>query len=184
MKTKNLKKCMMTLIAVVYSLAAFSYKTGDVESVITKEKFATDLIKNKKEYYQHMHKGDVDGAEIELQKVFNLRHQLDEQCQMDSLVLVEYNEYLEKCMTENDDFMKAERACAVTEEYAAYIIDLSFRMQDQIQEQLEQGNQDAAQRKSRELNHIGYEMERLSKLYSEFDKNSSAALFNNMWRFF
>ena len=80
--------------------------------------------------------------------------------------------------------MKAERSCAITEEYAAYIIDLSFRLQEQLQEQLEQGNQDAAHRKARELNHIGYEIDRLSKLYPEFDKNSSVALFNNMWRFF
>ena len=48
MSTNKLKKYMMMLIAVVYSLAAFSYSTGDLDSVLTKEKFAADLIENKK----------------------------------------------------------------------------------------------------------------------------------------
>ena len=174
----------MMLIAVVYSLAAFSYNTGDLDSVLTKEKFAADLIENKKAYYHSMKKGDVEGAENYLQKVFALRHQLDEQCEMDSLVLKEYDEYLNECMHENRDFMEVEKACAVTKEYAEYIIDLSFRLQDQIRELMAHGNQDAVNRKTRELNYIGAEMERLDKLYPEFDENSSAALFYRMAEFF
>ena len=184
MSTSDLKMYMMILIAVVYSLAAFSYNTGDLDSVLTKEKFAADLIKNKKAYYHNIKKGDVEGAENYLQKVFALRHQLDEQCKMDSLVLIEYNEYLNECMHENRDFIEAEKACAVTKEYAEYIIDLSFRLQDQLRKEVTCGNQDTIRRKIRECNYFGAEMNRLDKLYPEFDKNSSAALFYRMAEFF
>lgn len=180
MSAYNSKKYTITLITVICALVAISCKTKDIDSVLTKEKFATDFIKNKKEYYHIMTKGDIKGAENYLHKVFALRHQLDVQCEMDSLVLIEYNEYLNDCIAENSDFLETEKKCVITKEYAVYIIDLSFRLQSQIQEQMGNGNQGVANRKRRELNYIGHEMERLVKLYPEFDKNSSVALFDRM----
>ena len=180
MNTNKLERFMIVLITVVYSLTTFSYKAEGLDSILTKEKFAADLVKNKKEYYHKMKDGDIEGAEKYLQNVFDLRHKLDEQCDMDSLVLVEYNECLNNCMVADSDFLEAEKACAVTEEYAIYIIGLSFRMQDQIREQRSQGNQNEAYQKARELNYIGNEIERLDDLYPEFDKNSSKALFYYM----